>query len=143
MPEPFLFGPNSTQRREGAKAQSGSCEINSRWLALLRSVAGESNDRPSQSIKHLAPLRLCGFALRIYRIVTAENPGAARLFRRSFARLRERWLRFWCADAQAAPPGRIHYRKYRVAPRLGTNAVRQRLLRNLHQHALLTETGLA
>lgn len=37
----------------------------------------------------------------------------------------------------------IRFQKYRVAPRLGTSTVRQRLLRNLHQHALLTETGLA
>ncbi len=48
-------------------------------------------------------------------------------------------------DAQAAPPGRIHFRKYRVAPRLGTNAVRQRLLRDIHAHAglTMTETGMA
>lgn len=145
MRKPFQFSPNSTQRRKGAKTQSGSCEINSRWLARWRSIAGESNKRPFQSIKHLAPLRLCVFALRRYRTVTAENPGAAQPYRRSFARLRERWRRFWCAAAQAAPPGRIIYRKYRVAPRLGTNAVRQRLLLGLHQHAHLTatETGLA
>lgn len=51
------------------------------------------------------------------------------------------WL---CGIAIGVPPAHpFHFRKYRVAPRLGTNAVRQRLLRNLHQHALLTETGLA
>lgn len=34
----------------------------------------------------------------------------------------------------------IRFRKYRVAPRLGTNTVRQRLMRGLYAHARLTAT---
>ncbi len=39
----------------------------------------------------------------------------------------------------------IRFQKYRVAPRLGTDTVRRRLLRGLHEHAPLaaTETGFA
>jgi len=39
----------------------------------------------------------------------------------------------------------IHFRKYRVAPRLGTDLVRRRLLRGLHARATLTatQTGMA
>ena len=39
----------------------------------------------------------------------------------------------------------IPFRRYRVAPRLGTDAVRRRLLLGLHAHAPLTatETGVA
>ena len=40
---------------------------------------------------------------------------------------------------------RVRFRKYRVAPRLGTDVVRQRLLHGIYAHARLTatETGLA
>ena len=35
---------------------------------------------------------------------------------------------------------RVRFQKYRVAPRLGTNAVQQRLLLGIHTHVRLTAT---
>jgi hypothetical protein len=35
---------------------------------------------------------------------------------------------------------RVRFRKYRVAPRLGTNTVRRRLLHGLHAHRALAAT---
>ena len=63
----------------------------------------------------------------------------------SFARLLAPWRDFWRAGTQAATRGSIRFQKYRVAPRLGTDSVRRRLLSKLHQHAPFsaTETGLA
>ena len=51
----------------------------------------------------------------------------------------------WRTWTQAATGGSIRFEKYRVAPRLGTDTVRQRLLFRLHQHTPFsaTETGLA
>lgn len=63
----------------------------------------------------------------------------------SLARLLARWRGFWRAWTQAATRGSIRFQKYRVAPRLGTDTVRRRLLFRLDQNAPLTatETGLA
>jgi hypothetical protein len=63
----------------------------------------------------------------------------------TLARLLARWWGFWRAWPQAAIRGSIRFQKYRVAPRLGTDTVRRRLLLRLDQAAPLaaTETGLA
>lgn len=62
-----------------------------------------------------------------------------------FARRFARWRGFWRVCTQAAPRGGIRFQKYRVAPRLGTDTVRRRLLRGLHEQTTLTatETGCA
>ena len=48
----------------------------------------------------------------------------------------------WLAAMASSP---LRFQKYRIAPRLGTDTVRRRLLSKLHQHAPFsaTETGLA
>jgi len=63
----------------------------------------------------------------------------------SFARLLGQWRAFWRAGIQIATRDNLRFQKYRVAPRLGTNTVRQRLLLGLHTRAALaaTETGMA
>ena len=54
------------------------------------------------------------------------------------------WLRTaWCAGACFKLSGRIRFQRYRVAPRLGTLAVRRRLLLGLHQQAPLSATRTA
>ena len=54
------------------------------------------------------------------------------------------WLRTaWCAGACFKLSGRIRFRKYRVAPRLGTPAVRRRLLLGLDQPAPVSATRTA
>ena len=65
--------------------------------------------------------------------------------RANLAGLLARMRDFWCACTQAATRGGIRFQKYRVAPRLGTDTVRRRLLFRLDQNAPLaaTETGLA
>ena len=65
--------------------------------------------------------------------------------RASLARLLARLRVVWRACTQAATSGGIRFQKYRVAPRLGTDTVRRRLLFRLDQNAPLaaTETGLA
>ena len=50
---------------------------------------------------------------------------------------------FWRAWSQIARREEVHFRKYRVAPRLGTDTVRRRLLRGVHTHAPFTATGTA
>jgi hypothetical protein len=78
---------------------------------------------------------------------TADIPvGAfARSVSRSLARLLARLRNPWLAWIGVAADRNIHFQKYRVAPRLGTDTVRRRLLLRLHQQAPLaaTETGLA
>ena len=48
----------------------------------------------------------------------------------------------WLAAVAFSP---LRFQKYRIAPRLGTDTVRRRLLLSLHQHPAFpaTETGLA
>jgi hypothetical protein len=74
--------------------------------------------------------RMMGWFARVARSVLAI-----------IGRTRMSALRFWEFDVAAPAP----FRKYRVAPRMGTNTVRQRLLLGLHTHAALTatKTGMA
>lgn len=71
---------------------------------------------------------------------SAENRRIAGVRFRTLEHLR----RFWRVGIQIATRGNIRFQKYRVAPRLGTNTVRQRLLLGLHTRAALTatETGM-
>jgi hypothetical protein len=76
---------------------------------------------------------------------SADFPvGTLALFaRRAFAGLLA-WLRTACCGwACFKLGGRIRFQKYRVAPRLGTLAVRRRLLLGLHQQAPLSATRTA
>jgi hypothetical protein len=55
------------------------------------------------------------------------------------ARLCTAWSAWTCFKLS----GRIRFQKYRVAPRLGTLAVRRRLLLGLQQHAPMSATRTA
>jgi len=57
-----------------------------------------------------------------------------------FARLLAWLRRFWGTGIQIATRSNTRFQKYRVAPRLGNNIVRRRLLFRLDRHAPLAAT---
>ena len=72
---------------------------------------------------------------------TTNHPGDGNQLRASWGRLEV--LRRILSQLRWFGDGRVRFEKYRVAPRLGTNTVRQRLLRGIQAHTRVAATETA
>ncbi len=71
---------NSTQRRKGAKAQSGCGKIRTLAGDISRLSKRRNPTPPAKTLTAFAPLRLCVFALKICCLLAASHVSAGELF---------------------------------------------------------------